>query len=55
MGLPSPYYNDSHRKWQKTCRALVSELMADADEWEAQGDVPGLFPPILFPKHKIPN
>lgn len=41
MGLPSPYYNESHRKWQKTCRALVDELMADAGEWEKAGDVPG--------------
>jgi acyl-CoA dehydrogenase len=44
MGLPSPYYNESHRKWQKTCRAFVSELMGDAGEWEAAGDVPGTYP-----------
>lgn len=43
MGLPSPYYNASHRKWQKTCRALVSELLYDAAEWEKQGDVPGTY------------
>ncbi|KAK0382683.1 hypothetical protein NLU13_9779 [Sarocladium strictum] len=24
-GLPSPYYNESHRKWQKTCRDKVLE------------------------------
>lgn len=42
MGMPSAYYNDSHRKWQKTCRALVDKLlMSDADEWERVGDVPG--------------
>lgn len=41
-GLPSPYYNDSHRKWQKTCRALVDELlMPEGRDWEAAGDVPG--------------
>jgi acyl-CoA dehydrogenase len=43
MGLPSAYYNDSHRKWQKTCRAIVDELMMpDAGEWEQAGDVPGM-------------
>jgi hypothetical protein len=42
MGLPSAYYNDSHRKWQKTCRALVDELlMVEGGEWERAGDVPG--------------
>ncbi|EPE34565.1 Acyl-CoA dehydrogenase NM [Glarea lozoyensis ATCC 20868] len=40
MGLPSAYYNESHRKWQKTCRSLVDELMADAQDWEREGDVP---------------
>ncbi|KAG9229712.1 acyl-CoA dehydrogenase-like protein [Amylocarpus encephaloides] len=40
MGMPSAYYGESHRKWQKTCRALVDELMADAGEWEKAGDVP---------------
>ncbi|PQE11979.1 putative acyl- dehydrogenase protein [Rutstroemia sp. NJR-2017a BVV2] len=56
MGLPSPYYNDSHRKWQKTCRALVSELMANADEWEAQGDVPAdLYQKFAAANFLIPN
>ncbi|CAG8981596.1 hypothetical protein HYALB_00009475 [Hymenoscyphus albidus] len=41
MGLPSPYYNESHKKWQKTCRALIDELlMAQSAEWERAGDVP---------------
>jgi len=41
MGLPSAYYNDSHKKWQKTCRALVDELlMPEGGEWEKAGDVP---------------
>ncbi|TVY90224.1 Acyl-CoA dehydrogenase, partial [Lachnellula willkommii] len=52
MGLPSAYYNDSHRKWQKTCRALVDELlMPNAHEWEMQGDVP----PNLFSKFAAAN
>lgn len=42
MGLPSAYYNESHRKWQKTCRALADELLVPfVNEWEAAGDVPG--------------
>lgn len=42
MGLPSAYYNESHRKWQKTCRALADELLVPyVSEWEAAGDVPG--------------
>ncbi|RFU33916.1 hypothetical protein B7463_g2420, partial [Scytalidium lignicola] len=41
MGLPSAYYNESHRKWQKTCRALVEELLIqEGRDWEAAGDVP---------------
>lgn len=43
MGLPSTYYNESHRKWQKTCRALVDKLlMPEGGEWERAGDVPGI-------------
>ena len=43
MGLPSPYYNDSHRKWQKTCRTFVEEtMMPYAADWERDGDVPGM-------------
>jgi acyl-CoA dehydrogenase len=54
MGLPSAYYNDSHRKWQKTCRALVDELlMVEGGEWERAGDVPGTLSPL--PLHKTPS
>jgi acyl-CoA dehydrogenase len=56
MGLPSPYYNDSHRKWQKTCRALIDELMADAGEWERAGDVPeNLYSQFAAANLLIPN
>ncbi|KAB8300188.1 hypothetical protein EYC80_000414 [Monilinia laxa] len=56
MGLPSPYYNASHRKWQKTCRALVSELLYDAAEWEKQGDVPAdLYQKFALANFLIPN
>ncbi|KFZ09251.1 hypothetical protein V501_05657 [Pseudogymnoascus sp. VKM F-4519 (FW-2642)] len=40
-GLPSAYYNDSHRKWQKTVRAFVDRVMLPyAGDWEAAGDAP---------------
>uniref|UniRef100_A0A8H7KDD7 Acyl-CoA dehydrogenase n=1 Tax=Bionectria ochroleuca TaxID=29856 RepID=A0A8H7KDD7_BIOOC len=56
-GLPSPYYNDSHRKWQKACREFISEhLTPYALEWETQGNVPE-YVFELFSKHNmlIPN
>lgn len=41
LGLPSPYYNESHRKWQKDCHAFIQEnLLAHALEWETEGNVP---------------
>jgi acyl-CoA dehydrogenase len=40
-GEPSPYYNESHRKWQKNCRAwLHDNLVSHALEWENAGHVP---------------
>jgi acyl-CoA dehydrogenase len=40
-GLPSPYYNDSHRRWQKACRQFIQEhLLNNAFEWDEQGLVP---------------
>ncbi|KAJ4188270.1 hypothetical protein NW767_011931 [Fusarium falciforme] len=40
-GLLSPYYNESHIRWQKACRAFVDEHLAPfALEWETVGDVP---------------
>jgi acyl-CoA dehydrogenase len=41
MGWDSPYYTESHRKWQKTCRNFIENTMADAGEWEKAGSVPG--------------
>ncbi|KAE8450198.1 hypothetical protein EG329_006979 [Mollisiaceae sp. DMI_Dod_QoI] len=57
MGLPSAYYNDSHRKWQKTCRALVDDLlMPHGGEWERAGDVPAdLFSKFAAANFLIPN
>jgi acyl-CoA dehydrogenase len=40
-GLPTPYYNDSHRKWQKDIRVFIDEhLNKHAIEWERAEDVP---------------
>ncbi|KAI9653080.1 MAG: hypothetical protein M1821_007731 [Bathelium mastoideum] len=40
-GLPSPYFNESHRKWQKYCREFLEEnLLQHAREWEEQETVP---------------
>ncbi|KAF2094667.1 acyl-CoA dehydrogenase [Rhizodiscina lignyota] len=41
QGLPSPYYNDSHRRWQKACRAFLDEhLHKHAMDWEREETVP---------------
>ncbi|KAL2410529.1 Acyl-CoA dehydrogenase apdG [Exophiala dermatitidis] len=56
-GLPSPYYKETHRKWQKKCRAFVEEhLLPYAIEWEREETVPEhLYQ--TFAKHNmlIPN
>ncbi|KAG9240015.1 acyl-CoA dehydrogenase-like protein [Calycina marina] len=57
MGLPSAYYNESHKKWQKTCRALVDKLlMPEGGEWEKAGDVPtDLYQKFVSANFLIPN
>lgn len=41
QGLPSPYYTPSHLRWQKACRAFISEhLLPQAFEWEREETVP---------------
>jgi acyl-CoA dehydrogenase len=41
MGLPSAYYTESHRKWQKDVRAFVNKyLHENAIEWEKAETVP---------------
>ncbi|CZR65930.1 related to acyl-CoA dehydrogenase [Phialocephala subalpina] len=40
-GATSPYYNDSHLKWQQKCRNFITEnLSQHAVEWEKTGVVP---------------
>lgn len=56
-GLPSPYYTEAHRQFQKACRAFIWEnLHSHAMEWEREGTVP---PHVfeVFAKHNmlLPN
>ncbi|KAA6411084.1 MAG: short-chain specific acyl- dehydrogenase mitochondrial precursor [Lasallia pustulata] len=40
-GLPSPYYTENHRKWQKACHAFIHEnLLQYAMDWEREETVP---------------
>ena len=40
-GLPSPYYKETHIKWQKACRAFVQENLIDrALEWDTIETLP---------------
>ena len=40
-GLPSPYYTESHRKWQRACRACIEEhLLTNALEWDTATELP---------------
>ncbi|KAL4794291.1 acyl-CoA dehydrogenase/oxidase [Aspergillus venezuelensis] len=40
-GLPSPYYSEGHRQFQKKCRKFLYEkLLKHAMEWEKEGTVP---------------
>ncbi len=40
-GLPSPYFQDSHRRFQAVCRAFVDKnLNANALTWETEEEVP---------------
>jgi acyl-CoA dehydrogenase len=41
VGLPSPYYKETHLKWQKACRKFVDEhLLEKALEWDTAEMVP---------------
>lgn len=40
-GLPSPYYNESHRRYQKVARKFITEtLHNNALQWETEEEVP---------------
>ncbi|KEF51549.1 uncharacterized protein A1O9_12466 [Exophiala aquamarina CBS 119918] len=56
-GLPSPYFQDTHLKFQKRCRAFFSEhFLPYVLEWETAGTVPEHVW-TLFNKHNmlLPN
>ncbi|RMZ68977.1 acyl- dehydrogenase [Pyrenophora seminiperda CCB06] len=41
VGLPSPYYKETHLKWQKSCREFVDRhLLEKALEWDTDETVP---------------
>lgn len=41
QGMPSPYYTESHHRFQRACRQFIDEkLNAHAIEWEREGTVP---------------
>ena len=41
QGMPSPYYNNTHHKFQRACREFLDEHMnAHAVEWERHEQVP---------------
>lgn len=41
QGLPSKYYTDSHKKWQRDTREFIDrELNANAMEWETSEEIP---------------
>ena len=56
-GMPSPYYKETHKRFQKACRAFVEEhILPYAMEWESAETVPDhVFP--IFAKNNmlIPN
>ncbi|KAF2088915.1 acyl-CoA dehydrogenase [Saccharata proteae CBS 121410] len=56
-GLPSPYYNDSHRKWQKDIRAFISEnLLKNALEWDTAETLPShVFETFAKANMLVPN
>jgi acyl-CoA dehydrogenase len=41
LGLPSPYYQPTHLRWQKACRAFVdAHLLEHGLEWDTAETVP---------------
>ncbi|KAH7078182.1 acyl-CoA dehydrogenase/oxidase [Paraphoma chrysanthemicola] len=41
QGMPSPYYNESHYRFQRACREFIDEkLNVHAVQWEREGAVP---------------
>lgn len=56
-GLPSPYYKETHRKFQKQCRAFIEKnLIPNAFEWETAETVPDhLFETFAAAHMLVPN
>ncbi|KAH0844672.1 hypothetical protein AYO21_02005 [Fonsecaea monophora] len=56
-GMPSPYYQEKHKRFQKACRAFLEEhLLPYAMEWEREETVPDhLFVTFRDANMLIPN
>lgn len=56
-GLPSPYYKETHKKWQRACREFLSANVTEhALEWEREGEIPkGLFLKLANANFLTPN
>lgn len=56
-GLPSPYYTVSHLRWQKACRAFVTDNLSQyAMDWEREEMVPAhVFDAFAKANMLIPN
>ncbi|KAF4454907.1 Acyl- dehydrogenase NM [Fusarium albosuccineum] len=39
-GVPTPYYSQSHRNWQKTCESFINGLFKDGLQWQKAGSAP---------------
>jgi acyl-CoA dehydrogenase len=56
-GHPSPYYNESHKEWQRYCREFMTENLTQyAMQWENEGAVPeGTYAKFAAANMLIPN
>ncbi|KAJ3548246.1 hypothetical protein NM208_g1109 [Fusarium decemcellulare] len=39
-GVPTPYYSQSHRNWQRTCESFINGLFKDGLQWQKAGSAP---------------
>ena len=41
LGLPSPYYKETHLRWQKACREFVDKYLLEKSlEWDTAETIP---------------
>ena len=56
-GLPSPYYKETHKRWQKACRAWLEEnFLPHVLDWEREETIPEHVQPMFAKANMlIPN